>query len=889
MKLFERNTRGGSGEELPLVPLKDLVVFPHMVIPFFATQKGATLAVDEAMAGNRRIFLCPQKSDVKDPSTEDLYENGTIAHILQMMRLPDGSYRILAEGKARARIATYTARAFPMRVRAVEIGSEPESAQSVSSLIRTTRDSFRKWSEIHGKVPEEVTKSVDRAAGAHQLVDIIASQVPLDFEQKVELLGREDAYARLEELAVNLEAEIEALQLRHDISSRVKQRLEKGQRDYFIGEQIKELKREIGKEDDDPSGAQELESRIAGKPLPEQVREKALKELDRLRKLQPISPEAGIVRTYLDWIVELPWEERTDDRVDIEEARRILDEDHYDMEKPKERILEYLAVSQLAARLKGPILCFVGPPGTGKTSLGKSLARSLGRAFIRISLGGVRDEAEVRGHRRTYVGALPGKIVQSMRKAGSRNPVFLLDEVDKMSSDFRGDPASALLEVLDPEQNNTFVDHYLEVPYDLSDVMFITTANTLHNIPYPLRDRMEIIEIPGYTEFEKRRIAEGFLIPKQLRQNGLEGADIRFRADAVTEIIQNYTMESGVRNLEREIATVTRKLAVEAVRRGFRPPEPVSTRSDEAATVDAQEELVSGADTEGERKPEDADHEVLATGAPETLTEGTSAPAGVEISHAKPREGGTGGTESSPQFDDGNTQPRQHIRTALVEISRIKPYSRIVTARTVNSYLGKKKFHSDVLYRETRPGIANGLAWTEVGGRLLPVEVAVFEGRSELILTGSLGDVMKESARTAVSFLRTHSHRFHLPSDFHEQKDIHVHVPEGAIPKDGPSAGITLTAALLSAFTGIAVNASFAMTGEVTLTGRLLSVGGIKEKVLAAHRNKIKNVLLPEDNRADQDELPEEVRKDLQFFYADSILDAIRILFPEDLFSIRAY
>ena len=497
-----------------------------------------------------------------------------------------------------------------------------------------------------------------------------------------------------------------------------------------------------------------------------------------------MSPESGVIRTYLDWFADLPWSERTEDSYDIDAAEKILDEDHYDMKKPKERILDFIAVRQLKDALRGPILCLVGPPGTGKTSLGRSVARALGREFVRMSLGGVRDEAEIRGHRKTYVGALPGKIIQSMRKVGTINPVFLLDEVDKMSSDFRGDPASALLEVLDPEQNNSFMDHYLEIPYDLSSVFFITTANSMYTVPYALRDRMEVIEIPGYTAFEKVRIATQFLIPKQIEANGLEGTNIRFNRNALETIIQSYTMESGVRSLEREIAAIVRKVAREALKKGYRPNED-------------------------------------------------------------------------------------------------KKFGTVVTTRKVEEYLGTKRFLDDLVYRDLRPGLAHGLAWTETGGTLLPVEVVVVDGVGELILTGSLGDVMKESARTGLSFIRAHSSRFHLPADFQRERDIHIHVPEGAIPKDGPSAGITITAALISAFTGVPMRAGVAMTGEITLTGRILAIGGLKEKILAAHRNKMTSVLLPEQNRKDTFDLPKEVKNDLTFEFFDSALDALLALFPE--------
>jgi ATP-dependent Lon protease len=649
-------------------------------------------------------------------------------------------------------------------------------------------------------------------------VDLIAGNLPLKLPQKLELLSIENTETRLERCAAIVASEIEVLTLEQEITGKVRRKLEKTQKDYFLNEQLKEIQRELGAEGEDPTGAKELEEKVKAKGLPAEVTEKCQKELKRLGRMQPMSPESALLRTYLEWIVDLPWKEITADNHDIERARQILDEDHYDLKKVKERILDFIAVRQLSPTVKGPILCFIGPPGTGKTSLGRSVARSLGRNFVRVSLGGVRDEAEIRGHRKTYVGALPGKIIQSMRKAGSRNPVFLLDEIDKMSSDWRGDPASALLEVLDPEQNATFVDHYLEVPYDLSHVMFITTANSSHNIPYPLRDRMEIIEISGYTELEKEQIAEKFLVRKQIKENGLEWADITFQKSAILKLIRGFTMEAGVRNLEREIANIIRKIAREAVREGRMPPAPAQPA-----------------------KPEN----------PQSSVAEQSEPA------------------------DPAPQP----------VVAQEPFKTTVTGRNVEKYLGKVKFLENTFSRDVKPGLAYGLAWTEVGGQLLPVEVAILEGKGELMLTGSLGEVMKESAQAALSFLRAHHAALGIPADFTKDRDIHIHVPEGAIPKDGPSAGITLTAALLSAVSGVALKSGFAMTGEITLTGRLLPIGGVKEKVLAAHRYKMTHVLLPRRNEKDLEEIPAEVHQDMGFEFADSVLDAIAILFPQGSFS----
>jgi ATP-dependent Lon protease len=837
MKFFEKTLRKGETLDLPVVPLRDLVVFPGMVVPVFGGRRPTIEAIEEAMTGNRKVFLLCQKTVTQDPREEDLYTTGCVGHILQMMKLPDNSVRILVEGQERASLITYSKREPFFRVEAKTIRDETELSTLIVSLMRTVQESFKVYTTYNKKVPPEVLSSVERADKPDKLVDIVCAHVSFKLEKKVDILGIVNTETRLRELVSTLQSENEILELQQKITGRVKKRIEKGQREYFLQEQMKEINRELGREPEDPSGVKELEDKIQGKGLPEEVLSKVQKELKRLEKLQTFSPEAGILRTYIEWITDLPWNEKTEDSRDIERAAVVLDEDHYDLKKPKERILDFIAVHQLKEKVKGPILCFVGPPGTGKTSLGKSVARCLGRTFVRISLGGVRDEAEIRGHRKTYVGALPGKIIQSMRKAGNRNPVFLLDEVDKMSSDFRGDPAAALLEVLDPEQNATFVDHYLEVPYDLSNVMFITTANSLHNIPYALRDRMEVIEIPGYTEYEKLKIAEGFIIPKQLVENGLDWAKINFRRDGIKEIIQNYTMESGVRNLEREIAHVIRKLAREAVRKGYASPLPVpAPAADENRTAASP----AGANQNG-------------NGAP-----------------------------AEPAAQEEPEAPAPALKP-------LKPFSITVNAKSIHQYLGNPKYKRDILYKESRAGLAYGLAWTELGGTILPVEAAVFEGKGDLLLTGSLGDIMKESALTSYSYLKSYAHRFKLASDFYRGRDIHIHVPAGAIPKDGPSAGITITAALLSSLSGVALNPGFAMTGEITLTGRILPIGGIKEKVLAAHRNHMLHVLLPEENRMDIDEIPTEVVSAIDFVFVDTILEALMALFPSELFQVRAF
>jgi ATP-dependent Lon protease len=826
--------------ELFMVPLKDLVVFPRMVVPFFVGRRRSVKSVEEAARLGRPLFLVTQKkTTVEEPGENDVHTVGTISRMLQMMKLPDGKIRLLVEGTERAAVERYTDTRESLRAIVRPFRETKESSPRLSALMRTALAQFTQYNEIAKKVPPEAVAAVEAADAPDALVDLIAGHLPLKTEQKLEILTLEDTAARLERCAGIVAAEIELLSLEQEITGKVRRRLEKTQKDYFLNEQLKEIQKELGAEGDDPTGARELEEKVKGKGLPAEVEEKCQRELKRLSRMQPMSPESALLRTYLEWIVDLPWKDSTADNRDIERARTVLDEDHYDLKKVKERILDFIAVRQLKSRVKGPILCFVGPPGTGKTSLGRSVARSLGRTFVRVSLGGVRDEAEIRGHRKTYVGALPGKILQSMRKAGTRNPVFLLDEIDKMSSDWRGDPASALLEVLDPEQNDTFVDHYLEVPYDLSGVMFITTANSVHNIPYPLRDRMEVIEISGYTEFEKENIAEKFLVRKQIQENGLEWADITFQKSAILKLIRGYTLEAGVRNLEREIANILRKIARDAIREGHMPRLPAE-----------------------------------ATAAPVT-----PAPA---VDAAAPAAPAT----ESPAPAPGAVAPDAPAAAGAPPL--VEPFKVVVNARAVEKYLGKERFPENIFSQDMKPGLAYGLAWTELGGQLLPVEVAMVSGKGELTLTGSLGDVMKESAHAALTFLRAHHETLGISADFLKDRDIHVHVPEGAIPKDGPSAGITLAAALLSAVARVPVTPGFAMTGEITLTGRLLPIGGVKEKVLAAHRYKMTRVLLPRRNEKDLEEIPPEVLQALTFDFADSVLEALAVLFPGRSFAAPA-
>ena len=787
--------RGGPSLELPLVYTREAVVFPKSIAPLLAATKFSIAAAEKALLGDKRVVTALLKGlgDVKGSEIE-VHPIGTIARIVQHVRLPDGSLRLLVEGEARVKIKRTLFHNDHLDVVAESLGDEAPKATGGSrsvrdgeldAALRLVKRSFAAYAEAMKKMPPDILVQADRAEMPHELCDLIANSLPIKPERKQGLLGFEDGLERLEAVEAVIEGETELFNLQRKIGAKVKNRIDRNQREYFLGEQLKEINRELGK-DGEESEVKELERNLLAKGPPDEVLAKAKRELSRLGKLQAFSPEAGILRVYCEWLADLPWSMRSVDNRDIEKARKALDEDHYGMDKPKERILEFIAVRQLSERARGPILCLVGPPGTGKTSLGRSVARALERSFVRVSLGGLRDEAEIRGHRKTYVGALPGKIIQSIRKAGMNNPVFLLDEIDKMSSDFRGDPASALLEVLDPEQNSSFTDHYLELPFDLSNVMFITTANSLHGIPYPLLDRMEIIEVPGYSEYEKLEIAKKFLVPKQVVENGLGDASIKFRDAAILEIIRHYTMESGVRSLEREIARVVRKLAQEAVEKGF-----------------------------------------------------------------------------------------------AADPAKLVGWSTLVTEKKAAVLLGKRRREDDVIFKEPRAGVAYGLAWTEAGGTLLPVEALVFEGDEGLILTGNLGEVMKESARAALSFIRSKAVDFGLgEKDFHK-KAVHVHVPEGAIPKDGPSAGITLVASLVSAFTNVELEPGRAMTGEITLTGRILPIGGVKEKVLAAHRSSIFTVLLPEANRKDLDDIPPEVQAVMHFIFVSNAADALEALFPK--------
>jgi len=787
--------------DIPLVPLRDIIIFPKAVTPVFLARPSSIKAIDIAMSEDRKIALVPQKEPLDNPGPEDLFPLATLCHILQVLRLPDGSVRVLVEGQSRGRIQKIQNKGPYVRTVIQLLESQIPLRDEIPALLQTIQKSFLEFKEKSKKFPKDKAKEIQKAESPDHLVDLLVPHLSLSQEKKVEFFLEEDPSLRLENLAIALEMQNEVLDLQDNIQKKVKDKLEKNQKEWFLGEQLKEIQKELGHEEEDPTGITELKTKVQEKQLPQETKEKALKELARLSKLQPSAPEAGILRTYVEWIVDLPWKEASQEIKNLEYASHVLDQDHFDMKIPKERVLDFIAVRQIQGRLKGPILCFVGPPGTGKTSLGRSVAKSLGREFVRISLGGVRDEAEIRGHRKTYVGALPGKIIQSMKKAGKRNPVFLLDEIDKMANDFRGDPAAALLEVLDPEQNNSFHDHYLEVPYDLSQVMFITTANSLHTVPRPLLDRMEVIEIPGYTDQEKLEIARQFILPKQLKENGLGGLDIRFSEEALLDIIHQYTMESGVRSLERIISKVLRKTARSLIQEGW--------------------------DLPGVRR--------------------------LPVHSAKLHLG--------PQFQKGLWSPLS--------------ISKRITKTNLEGFLGHAPYPEKDSIPTDRPGLAQGLAWTEMGGKVLPVEVALFEGKGELILTGSLGDVMKESARLALSRVKSIAKEWDISPDRFKKTDIHIHCPAGAIPKDGPSAGITMISALLSALTEKSLLPGLAMTGEITLSGRVLPIGGVKEKVLAAYRDHRTLIFLPKDNVQSLEEIPLEIRKKIRFISTDDVSEAL--------------
>jgi ATP-dependent Lon protease len=818
-------------ERLPLLPLRDVVIFPHMTIPLLIGRATSVGAIEEAAGGDRSIFVVSQRRpEVAEPERDDLYDRGTVARVLQLFRLPDGALRVLVEGLVRARLRRLYRTEDCYRARIEAIPERVSITPEMEALMRSVLSSFNEYVNLSRKIPEEVLATANNISDPIALSYTVASHLLLKVTTKQEILEVDDVQGRLELISRVLASEREILELERKIEGQVRSQLHKNQKEFYLNEQLKAIRKELGVASDFASEIEEMTRQIKKARMPKEVRERADKELERLSKMSFMSPEATVVRNYVDWLVSLPWKKRTKDNLNLTEVERVLNEDHYGLDKVKERILEHLAVLKLSGNLKGPILCFVGPPGVGKTSLGQSIARAIGRKFVRMSLGGVRDEAEIRGHRRTYVGSMPGRIVQAMKRAGTRNPVLLLDEIDKLGADFRGDPASALLEVLDPEQHHAFNDHYLEVDFDLSEVLFITTANNLYTIPPALLDRMEVIRLPGYLEYEKMKIAERFLLPKQMKATGLKAKDMRLGAEAIRGIITDYTRESGVRNLEREIATLCRK----AARMKAAPP---------------------------------SDGKAAAGAADPEATKATKATKGTKATKA------TAGTKTAARSE------------SLPGPARPKPEGQIrITASNLNKYLGVPRFVTSDIERENRLGIATGLAWTESGGDVLTVEVAAVSGKGELKLTGKLGEVMRESAQAAFSYARSRAQVLGLDRDFYKEIDLHVHLPEGAIPKDGPSAGITIAVAMISALTGILTADDLAMTGEITLRGRVLAVGGLAEKIVAARRHGILRVLVPKANEKDLIEIHKEARRGLEIIPVSTMDEVIERAMIEPVF-----
>lgn len=762
-----------KGNELPLLPLRDIVLFPHMVIPLFVGRPMSIGALENATLNNRLILLSAQKDPEKeDPTPETIYEVGCVAEILQLLKLPDKTIKALVEGIGRAKIRRYLKGEDFFRVEIEEISETWNEGPQTEAIMRSVTAQFEDYVRLNRRLPPETIQATTNIDTPGRLADVVATNLVLKLPQRQSILETIAPVERLEKLSGILAKEIEVLEIEKNIQVKVRKQMEKSQKEYYLTEQLKAIQDELGRKDEMSAEIEELKKQIKEAKMSKEAEEKAAKELSRLERMPAMAAEATVIRNYIDWLICLPWHKKSRDRLNIDQAKKTLEKNHYGLNKVKERILEHLAVRKLIRQMKGPILCFVGPPGTGKTSVGKSIASALGRDFVRVSLGGVRDEAEIRGHRMTYVAALPGRIIQSMKKVKTRNPLFLLDEIDKMSTDFRGDPSAALLEVLDPEQNFNFSDHYLEVPFDLSEVMFITTANTLYPVPPPLKDRMEILEFPSYTEEEKLHIAKKFLIAKNLKKHGLLKKNISFSDSALLLIIQRYTREAGVRNLDREIANICRKMAKEIV----------------------------------EKKKKDK-----------------------------------------------------------------------ITAKNIHCYLGPPRYKLGETFKENKIGVATGLAWTEAGGDVLTVETMIMHGKGSLTLTGQLGEVMKESAKAALSYVRSRAHLLELDPNFYKKVDIHIHVPEGAIPKDGPSAGVTMTSSLVSALTQKPINRSVAMTGEITLRGEVLPVGGIKEKILAAHRFGVKEVIIPHENEKDLIEIPKNVKGKIKIHLIKELDEVLKL------------
>jgi ATP-dependent Lon protease len=767
---------------LPLLPLRDIIVFPFMVLPLFVGREKSILALEKSMAEQKSIFLSAQRNpNNNEPQAADIFEVGTVANILQILKLTDGTMKVLVEGLQRGRIESFVENPDYFEVEVNRIHENDQLTPDVKALMRSVGTVFEQYVKLNQKIPLESVANSSNIMEPHRYADTIAAYMVFQTQDKQELLETLNPADRLKKLLGILKSEMEVLKIEKRVHGRVRKQMERSQKEFYLNEQIKAIQKELGKGDEFKTDMDELKQKIKKAKMPKEIQEKAVKELKRLELMQPMSAEATVARTYIEWLTDLPWKKGAGaEKINIPEAQKTLDKDHYGLEKVKERITEHLAVMKLVKKIRGPILCLVGPPGVGKTSLGKSIAKAMGREFIRVSLGGIRDEAEIRGHRRTYIGALPGRIIQGIKKAGTHNPVFMLDEIDKMNADFRGDPSSALLEVLDPEQNTTFNDHYLEVDYDLSNVLFICTANVLHSIPQPLLDRMEVLRLPGYTDLEKMGIAKSFLVPKKIPEHGLTKKNIEIPDKALDVIIHDYTREAGVRNLEREIAKICRKVVKAVVEKGKK--------------------------------------------------------------------------------------------------TRIK-----ITPSALEKYLGIPKFKKPESDGRLEIGSATGLAWTEFGGETLTIEVKVLPGNGKLVPTGQLGNVMKESAQAAMTYVRSRAGDLGLSANFYQKNDFHIHIPEGAVPKDGPSAGITMAVALVSALTKTPLRSDLAMTGELTLTGKVLPIGGLKEKVLAAHRFRITHLIIPVENEKDIPEIPENVRKDINFYPATTMEDVIKHSFDKKL------
>jgi ATP-dependent Lon protease len=806
----------GKVQQLPLLPLRDLIIFPHMMMPLFVGREKSINALEEAMSKQTDIVLAAQKdAKTNNPEPKDIFSIGTVGTIIQLLRLPDGTVKVLVEGKRRVRIKNFVNNENFFIVACESLEEDGSNIVEAQALVRSVKSTFETYVKLNKRIPPEILMRVSTIENPGELADIIVAQLNLKLEDKQAVLEIIEATKRLEHLLNLMTGEIEILEVEKKIRTRVKKQMERSQKEYYLNEQMQAIQKELGEKDDYQAELQELEVKTKNKKMSQEAKDKVMKEIKKLKMMSPMSAEATVVRNYIDWVLSLPWADYTEEKHDLKNAQRILDNDHWGLEKVKDRILEYLAVLSISKDMKGPILCLAGPPGVGKTSLARSIAESLNRPFARISLGGVRDEAEIRGHRKTYVGAMPGKILQALRKVDKGNPLVLLDEIDKMANDFRGDPASAMLEVLDPEQNHNFQDHYLELEYDLSKVMFIATANSLHTVPRPLLDRMEIINLEGYIEQEKFHIAKNYLVPKQLENHGLKDYKVTIKDETIRDIIRFYTREAGVRNLERQVANVCRKVA---------------------------KDIVMGETVEN--------------------------------------------FKAEAKLDKKAT-PKKGAKVAKT----VKPAGYVVNSQKLVELLGPHKFKFGIIETENEIGLTNGMAWTEVGGDLLAVEVSVVPGKGKFTVTGQLGDVMKESCSAAMSYVRSRGPLFGLDKEVFSNIDVHIHLPEGAVPKDGPSAGIALTTSIVSAIMKIPVKRTVAMTGEISLRGKVMAIGGLKEKILAAHRGGIKIIICPKENEKDLKDIPKDVMKDLKVILVDHVdqvlINALDIKSPKELFKIQ--